>query len=217
MGKVIHQGDAVQWLKERPILNGCSIVTSMPDVSEFPNLAVDAWKDWFRQTARLVLEKTPDDGLSVFYQTDILRDGEWIDKSYLIHDAAKAAGAKLLMHKIVCRTPPGETAFGKPGYSHLVVYSRKIRPEIAKSIPDVMPLAGESTWTRGMGLEACRVACRLIRQHTTNHTIVDPFCGHGSVLAVAEAMGFEAIGIELNAKRVRRARNLKVAAESVEL
>jgi hypothetical protein len=208
MGKVIHQGDAIQWLKEQPILIGCSIVTSMPDISEFPNSSIDDWKSWFRQTAQLIFDKTPDDGLSVFYQTDILRDGEWIDKSYLIHEAAKAAGTQLLMHKIVCRTPPGETTFGRPGYSHLVVYSRKIRPEIAKSVPDVMPLAGASTWTRGMGIEACRMACRLIQLHTATHTIVDPFCGHGSVLAIAESMGFDVIGIELNARRARRARNL---------
>ena len=217
MGREIHQGDAIQWLKEQPILNGCSIVTSMPDISEFPNSSIDDWKTWFKQTAQLVFDKTPDDGLSIFYQTDILRDGEWIDKGFLIQEAARQSKTKLLMHKIVCRTPAGETTFGKPGYSHLLAFSRSIRPEISKSLPDILPAAGESTWTRGMGIAACRMARQLIKEHTSTKTVVDPFCGHGSVLAVAESMGFATIGIELNARRARRARNLKLTSEGVDL
>ena len=216
MGRTIHQGDAISWLKNQPILNGCSFVTSMPDISEFPGFTIPRWKSWFQETAKLIFTKSAAEALSIFYQTDILRDGEWIDKGYLIQQAARDLGSRLVMHKIVCRTPAGETSFGKPGYSHLLAFSKTIRPAISKSMPDVLPLAGETTWTRGMGLEACRVACRLILDHTPTRTVVDPFCGHGGVLAMAESLGMDAIGIELNARRARRARSLNLQIEGVE-
>ena len=41
-------------------------------------------------------------------------------------------------------------------------------------------------------------------------TICDPFCGHGTVLAVANALGLSAIGVDLSRKRVRKARALRV-------
>lgn len=216
MGRTIHQGDAILWLKNQPILNGCSIVTSMPDISEFPGFSIPEWKAWFQEAAGLIFSKSAEDGLTIFYQTDILRDGEWIDKGFLIQEAAKLAGTRLVQHKIVCRTPAGETSFGKPGYSHLLVFSRIVQPQISKSLPDVLTSAGETTWTRGMGLEACRMACRLILEHTSTRTVVDPFCGHGGVLAVAESLGMDAIGIELNARRARRARSLNLQTEGVE-
>ena len=40
-------------------------------------------------------------------------------------------------------------------------------------------------------------------------TVVDPFCGTGSVLAAANAIGLEAIGVELSRRRAARARKLE--------
>jgi tRNA G10 N-methylase Trm11 len=42
--------------------------------------------------------------------------------------------------------------------------------------------------------------------------VVDPFCGVGTVLAVANETGLDAIGVELNRKRARKARTLTVGA-----
>ena len=41
-------------------------------------------------------------------------------------------------------------------------------------------------------------------------TIVDPFCGYGTVLAVANALGMGAIGVDLSARMCKRARRLSV-------
>lgn len=57
-----------------------------------------------------------------------------------------------------------------------------------------------------MGIAACRVACRFIAEETSSSLVVDPFCGRGAVLAVAESMGLDALGIDLNARRCRAAR-----------
>jgi tRNA G10 N-methylase Trm11 len=67
-------------------------------------------------------------------------------------------------------------------------------------------------WSRAMGVEACRVACRFLRDETETRTVVDPFCGKGTVLAVAGSMGFDTIGVELSAKRCRAARSLVIEA-----
>ena len=60
------------------------------------------------------------------------------------------------------------------------------------------------------GVEACRQACSYLRDDTTTSIVVDPFCGHGTVLAVANTYGFDAVGVDLSAKRCRAARRLEI-------
>lgn len=208
--RIIHHADALEWLAQQPVLKGCSIITSLPDISEFPKFSLAEWKNWFTEAAALVLSRCPDDGLTIFFQTDIKREGVWVDKGYLCQKAAEKAGHELIAHKIVCRSAPGSAGFGRPAYSHLVVFSKGVRPDVAKSFADVLPDAGETTWTRGMGAKACFLACRMVLAHTQNHTIVDPFCGHGTVLAIANELGLKAIGVELSLKRAKKARTLSV-------
>jgi len=208
--RTIHHADAIEWLKAQPVLEGASFVTSMPDFSEFNKLTLDEWKAWFTDTAALVLSRCPDDGVVIFYQRDGKRNGTWIDKGYLVQKASERTGHAQLWHKIVCRARAGSSTFGQPGFSHLLCFSKGVRPEIATSTPDVLPLAGEQTWTRGMGLLACEAACRFILEQTTTRTVVDPFCGHGTVLAVANELGLDAIGVEKGRKRAEKAQALQV-------
>lgn len=199
----------MSFLEAFPVLEGCSFVTSLPDVSEFPKLSLEEWKVWFSRAVSLVLSRCPDEGVSIFYQTDIKRDGVWIDKAYLVQKSAESSGHALLWHKVVCRAPAGVTSFGRPAYTHLLCFSKSLRAEITASTADVLPSAGRTTWTRGMGVEACLVACRFILEQTKTRTVVDPFCGHGTVLAVANELGLDAIGIEKGPKRARLARALR--------
>jgi hypothetical protein len=64
------------------------------------------------------------------------------------------------------------------------------------------------SWSQAMGRAACELSCRYVRSHTSTRVVVDPFCGHGSVLAVANAMNLDAIGVEISASRARKARRL---------
>ena len=68
-----------------------------------------------------------------------------------------------------------------------------------------------------MGSAACDLACRYVLSHTATRVIVDPFCGWGSVLAVANQLGLNAIGVELSRKRAQKARNLQLDAAAREL
>jgi predicted deacylase len=63
-----------------------------------------------------------------------------------------------------------------------------------------------------MGLHACRAACEAVIAFTPTRVVLDPFCGHGTVLAVANALGLDAIGVELGGKRARKARALTIEA-----
>jgi tRNA G10 N-methylase Trm11 len=66
------------------------------------------------------------------------------------------------------------------------------------------------TWSQAMGVEACRLACAYVLSHTSTRTVVDPFCGVGTVLAVANSMGLSAVGVEIVRKRARKARGLQL-------
>lgn len=187
---------------------GSSVVTSLPDVSELGGASLASWKAWFVSAARRVIRWTPEDGVSIFYQSDIRVQGAWIDKGYLIMRAAEEEGAHVVWHKIVCRKPPGTIGLGRPSYSHMICLSKKLREPARRPGPDVLPDAGHMPWSRAMGVEACRVACAYLRDETSTKIVVDPFCGRGTVLAVANDLGLDALGVDLSAKRVRAARRL---------
>ena len=53
----------------------------------------------------------------------------------------------------------------------------------------MLPDGGFQPGAKAMGVLACVDACRFVLDETTTRTIVDPFCGWGTVLAVANALG----------------------------
>lgn len=205
--------DALEWLRTYQDKGKTSFLGSLPDLSEFPGYSLDSWKNWFQETAELILEKTSPDGVTIFFQSDIKHDGLWVDKGYLVQKAAEKQGHHLLWHKIFCRARPGTIMFGRPSYSHMLCFSRTVVPDLAKSTADVIPDLGEKTWVRGMGLEASLFAASFVKKHTLSETLVNPFCGEGSVLAAANYCGLNALGIERSQKRAEKARTLLVAPD----
>ncbi len=206
----VYCEDALAWLERRGVLEGSSLVTSLPDFSELPALTLEGWREWFRAAARRVLLSCPPQGVAIFYQSDVKHEGLWIDKSFLCQQAAAEVGHGLLWHKVVARVPPGTPTFGRPGYSHLLCFSPALRPPLDFGSPDILPERGRSSWSRGLGLEVCKQICRYLLKCTPSSRVVAPFCGQGLLLAVANQMGMEAVGIELSPKRARRARLLEV-------
>ena len=208
--RLVHHADALGWLRASAPLVGCSVVTSLPDVSELPTLGFAGWRQWFSDAAELTARSVPDEGVAIFFQSDIRHEGQWVDKGALVSAAAERAGQGLLFHKIVCRKPAGTSTLGRASYSHLLAFSRRLRPQLRHPSPDVLPDGGPVVGRKAMGLIACALACRFVRDQTATATIVDPFCGWGTVLAVANALGLDAVGVDLSARMCRRARALKV-------
>lgn len=213
MNRIVYSEDAISWLESSSIQKGASFVASMPDISEFPGYSLAQWKEWFTKTASLILSKTPDDGVAIFYQSDIKFEGTWVDKGYLCQKAGDSLGFELLWHKIACRSPAGIATFGRPSYSHILCFSKALRAEVSKSTPDVIPDLGEKTWQRGMGLEACLMIAKFIKEQTPSSTLINPFCGEGSMLAAANALDLNAIGIEKSPKRAEKARLLTLVKD----
>jgi hypothetical protein len=206
--------DAIPWLQARGPIPGACAVTSLPDVSEV-GMPLPVWRTWFLAAVQLVVDAVPDESAAVFFQSDIKRDGAWIDKGGLVIRAAEDAGARILFHKIVCRRQPGQLTLGRPGYTHLIAVSRAMRCPDQLPIPDVIVDAGRQPWVRAMGIRAAAHAVRFAREQVRASVVLDPFCGVGTVLAVANALGLDALGVERSTRRCALARDLAVTAEEL--
>jgi len=213
--RTIHEGDGVRFLREARLEPGHAIITSLPDVSE-GTLSFPAWRAWFVETAALACRAVHDDDVALFFQTDVKREGTWVDKGYLVQRGAEEAGSALLFHRVVCRAPPGTITFGRPAYAHLLGFSRRRRLPPEASSADVLPRLGAMPWARAMGVAACEAAVDFVKRRALSHTVVDPFCGLGTVLAVANRHGLHGIGVELSRKRAERARALVLRPEDAE-
>ena len=213
--RTIVHGEALAWLAEHPAEPGTSIITSLPDVSELAECDFEAWRAWFLRAAQAVLAWVPADGVAIFFQTDVLHRGVWIDKSFLVLSAAQASGQHLVWHKIVCRTAPGSASPGRAGYSHLLCLAREVRPAFRHALPDVLADAGFEPSHKAMGVEACALAVRFVLAETPARAIIDPFCGRGTALAVANALGLDALGVDRSARCCRAARNLSVTLDAL--
>lgn len=209
--EVIH-GDAIEWLLANPSLAQTSVVASLADVSEL-GCTIDRWRAFFRAAARASLRATADEGLCVFIQTDIKHEGRWISKAGIVLAAAEELEIPLVFHKIVCRRPPGTRIHGRPGYTHVLAFSRRAVDDASRPTPDVLPDLGEMPWSHSIGTRAAETAVDAIRQLSpTTVRIVVPCCGIGTILAVANQRGFDVIGIESNRKRAELARTFTLDA-----
>jgi hypothetical protein len=204
----VHCADALEWLRDNPAAPGTSVVTSLPDMSELPELGFEGWRAWFLQAARAVIAWVPSDGVAIFFQSDVRHGGAWIDKGYLVQRAAEDLGASTVFHKIVCRHPPGTITHGRAAYSHLVCFTPGGRDAPSRPGPDVLADAGFKPSTKSMGVEACRLALRFVLDETPARRVIDPFCGQGTLLAVANAMGLDAVGVDKSQRACRAARKL---------
>lgn len=208
--RTVHCTDGLQWLACHPLGEGHAVFTSLPDSSELRRLSFAEWEQWFTDAAAQILRAVPERSAAIFFQTDVKRDGRWIDKAFLLQRSAIAAEVPLLWHKIVCRAPAGTNTRGRPGYAHLLCFSRGLRDEVEDATADVLPQLGAMTWPKAIGLAAAEMGVAWLRQHAGAGVVVDPFCGVGTVLAVANRQGLDAIGVEIAAGRAERARALRL-------
>jgi len=152
--RIVHNADAIAWLQAQGKLVGASLITSLPDVSELPRLGLDGWRRWFEDAAALVMACTADEGVAIFFQSDIKRGGLWIDKGALVSRAAERTDMSLLFHKIVCRKPPGTSSFGRATYAHMLGFARGRGAE-SKRASTCCP-------TEAFSLAQSRWACRPV-------------------------------------------------------
>ena len=206
--RTVHEADAIAWLEQNELPADSAIVTSLPNVDEFQSDNLAKWREWFCNAAELVMQKTPQQSAAVFFQTDIKHDGVWIDKSFLLQQAAERTKCKLIWHKNVLRAPIGITTNTRPGYAHVLCFAPELRSNRDNATPDILPQLGEMAWPRAMGRDVANFAVKWLKDHACAKTIVAPFCGTGTALATANEQGLHAIGIERSTSRASKARLL---------
>jgi hypothetical protein len=202
MPKLIVCADALPWMREGRTRG--AVVTSLPDADEIGR-SLPEWRAWFSEAAELCFGITEPAAATVFYQTDRKAEGQTHSKAALVLAAADRAGSRLLWHKIALRRAPGAVDLHRPGYTHLIAFSRNGRPGAAT--PDVFD-AGPRLYPNGMGIKAARLAVSFAGQGS--RMILDPFCGRGTIPAVADALGLDAIGVDIDPAQCEAAGRLRL-------
>ena len=137
--------------------------------------------------------------------------------------AAEVEGVMLAWHKIVHFGPQviDKPAYNSVQFTHLLCFWRWGEsseafnggpPDLGTTLPDVMA-RGEKPWglrnsARCMGSNATLEVLKWASRRLDVDTVVDPFCGAGTVLAIGNAIGLKAVGVDLSARRVKQARSL---------
>lgn len=196
--------DALAWLEKHRDVG--SVITSMPELDEV-SMSEDDYVTWFQRAARECFRSTSEGHLTVFYQTDRLYKGRRISKPFMLMKAAEQCKVSLIWHKIVLRRDPGKIDIRRPGYSHLLAFGDD-ECKAGKATPDVFE-AGGVLYPNGTGLNAATVALQAALRHGPR--VCDPFCGRGTIPALAEAMGFERVtGVDLDPEQAEAARQCRL-------
>lgn len=204
----IIEADALEWMKDHQGVG--SIVTSLPDMDE-TSFNEREYLEWFPKAAQLCFISASDTHPVIFYQTDRLYKGKRISKAALLMFVANACGYDIVYHKIVLRRDPGKIDLRRPGYSHLLCFGT-YGVTAGKATPDVFH-AGGVLYPNGTGLQAATVALQTALRHGTK--VCDPFCGRGTIPALAEAMGFEKIvGVDIDPAQCEAARTIRMQKHS---
>jgi hypothetical protein len=181
--------DALTWL---PGYSG-AIVTSPPDAEEI-GATITEWEKWFF-AAVTACAKSANGAPCVFYVTDRKHAGQTHSKAGAV---LAAMGTPPTWHKIALRRPVGSVDIHRPGFSHLIAFNG--RP--GRATPDVFE-RGPCLYRNATGLNAARVACAWVGGQASE--VCDPFCGIGTIPAVANALGLDAIGVDIDPAQCRAA------------
>lgn len=200
--------DALEWLGEyeRGKPKAEALVVVLPDSAEV-DMAVGDWLPWFRGAALSCFGAVERGNPVVFGQTDRLTGGQWIDKAGIIADAATMTGHRLTWHKIALRRDPEKIDLHRPTYSHILAYGG--RP--GSRTPDVIH-AGRPLWRDGIGVRTAEFVMSWLYQQGVK-TVINPFCGRGTLLAAANEKGLDAFGCDLDEGRANVARTISITSE----
>jgi ribosomal protein L11 methylase PrmA len=186
-----------------------AIITSLPDLSELsPHMTQSQYNSWLSDACHLLQDSLDPNGCIIFYQTNRKHKGILIDKEFVITSHFLENGFNKVFQKIVLRKEPGMLDMYRPTFSKLFCFSRNLKSGNVSR--DVLPADTYQVLTKnGMSIQACQDAVDYIKKKMgSSVTILDPFCGVGTVLAVANANGMRAIGVDIDKKNVSKAKRL---------
>ena len=212
--------EAIEWMSKIGTLPG-SVVTGLPDITEMKELGDEGYEGWFVNTVAEIITRLPVGEVAIFHQTDARVDRpDTLSKSEMVlkgwrmaQEQTPSSNYYLLWHKISIAAPCGTIKMGRPAYTHMMCLSNGIMESNDNrycNFPDVSD-RGPLLWSRSMGIVAAVKSVQFIKHICpTESPVVDPFCGHGTVLAVANALGFSSLGVDLSPKCVKKAQKADV-------
>lgn len=192
MVNTIYTMDALEFLQNKKNID--VIITSIPDFSEM-NMSLEDWIFFLDKTINLIIKSLSENGIAFFYQTDRKYNGQIIDKKSLITKYFQENGYNTIFSKIVLKQSPETINLYRPTFSNLFGFSKKIKT--SKATPDVI-FQGKMLYNNAMGYNACNSCIDFLKFKNINKTIVDPFCGQGSILKIAKDNGFNYIGCDID-------------------
>lgn len=192
--------DAVDWCEKHP--EHGPVVTSPPDANEV-GMDIEEWAPWFNAAVLECLTVTGEKYPAVFYVTDRRHTGQIFSKSDVVFAAAGEAGYQVLWHKIALRRQPNKLDLYRPTYTHLIAVG-PAGTRGGKATPDVFD-RGDVLYPNGMGRRAAAVAVEFVGKYAKGVPIVNPYCGRGTVLAAAEAFGYDSVGIDIDPEQCEAA------------
>lgn len=182
------------WLVAQPVLTGCSAVASLPARRDLrsPRRVEEAAGSSARGGAHVIARARRRRG----HLLPDGREGPRGSGSTRLPRVPRRGGGGARDALAQDRLPPraGTVTFSRP-CSHMLCFSKGVRPDLAKSTAEACcPTQAKS---RGRAAWAWSVSARLPLhlEQTSTRTVVDPFCSHGTALAVANAMGLRAVGV----------------------
>lgn len=214
--------DAVDWILGCDAPLAGSVFTGIPDIKDIPlfnnmknSTALQRTEDYLSWSTSLLdglFRRLAIGQVAIFNVTDakvMTTSGDivcWVDKSHLCSLSASKHQCNLLWHKIAINSEHHDSCSPyRPSYTHLLCYGKQMEYKLSQfRTPDVFD-RGAMGWTKAIGLDACILGVAFLRDVVGTPLVIDPFCGHGTILAVANYFGLPSLGIEICVRRARQA------------
>lgn len=196
--------DALDWLNQQEVVP--NVITGICDLDEIDK-GMDDYIKFFQEVATEILSKLADGCYAIFIQTDRKWNRQWIDKSYILTDIAQRYGLKTIWHKIVLHRGVGATHLQRPTYAHMLCYSRD--GTTGAATPDVLDVSNK-LYKNATPLIAAQTAVEFVARYSKIKTVLDPFVGQGTIPAVANKHGLDAIGIDIDQEQCTKAKNFRI-------
>lgn len=213
MSRKIIVANSLDWLSTQKDGSIPNVITGICDLDEIEHLAergMNEYIEFFNKIGALIFQKLNPAGYAIFIQTDRKYQREWIDKSYMLTDLAYKHGYKMVWHKIVLHRDVDKTDLHRPCYAHMLCYTKTGTSGAAT--PDVIPVS-DRLYKNGTPIEAAVRAVEFVKRYTkAGPFVLDPFVGQGTIPAIANAFGLNAVGIDIDAAQAAKAEKMEYRA-----
>jgi len=182
-----------------------AIITSLPDMEEIGETKIYKYHLWLFVACEKLRNSIDENGVIFFYQTNRKYKGTLIDKNSLITSQFIPYEFNKVFEKIILRKEPETIDRYRPTYTTLTAFSKTLKA--GQPTPDIIH-RGNMMYKNAMGENAIKVCLDFVKKNVETDTILDPFCGRGSVLRLANFYGYNAIGIDIDPKQCEIAKNI---------